>query len=248
MIWRDRLPKAPLDPTKVQKETGVGDVYDWIRLFNGFQAELPEPFATIEVLDGPFTNIACEALRALRRRPLIVHSAEIDFISNRMWNVNPVLSLISELTIPGTALDLGCGAGRDAVWLAANGWEVTGVDRLKNNIDTLRKLRMAYAPNDPVQWVVANIHEYQPASDYDLVLLHYCWDPAYFETAKRAVRKGGFLSVLAHSETHRQCFGHPRASKVLNPRNLTIDGFEPIINEQRWAIDRHFVSVVLQRD
>ncbi len=247
MMWRDRLPKAPLNPVRVQKETGVGDVFDWIRLLSELQAELPEPFATIEVLEGPFTDLACEALRALRRRPLVVRSADIDRVSNRMWNVNPVLSRISEITTPSMALDLGCGAGRDAVWLAANGWKVTAIDRLKSNLDTLHKLGMAHAPNDPIQSVVANIHEHQPTNEYDLVLLHYCWDPVYFETAKRAVRKGGFLSVLAHSKTHRQCYGHPRESKVLDPIDLPCDGFKSILNEQRWAIDRHFVSVVLQR-
>ena len=247
MIWRDRLPKAPLDPQAVMHQTSVTDVYDWIRLLKGFQAELPEPFAVIDVLVGDGADIACEALRTLRRNPRLVPLAQIDGNVNRMWNINPVLHSIMEVTNPATALDLGCGAGRDSVWLAANGWEVTAVDRLEGNVDTLRKLRAAYAPDDPIHWVHTNLNEYKPEALYDLVLLHYCWDQNYFELAKRCVASGGYLSILAHSMKHYQCFGTLRESKILIPSHLKIDGFEIVSNHEAWSIDRHFASVVLKR-
>ena len=243
----DRLPKAPLDPVKVQRETGVKTVFDWIELFNGFQAELPEPFAIIDVFDGPGAMEACEALRALKRNPRTVTATEINIVSNRLWNINQILIEIAERTNPGTALDLGCGAGRDAVWLAANGWEVTAVDRLQTNLDWLKKLRVTYAPNDPIHWVLANLNETKPENQYDLVLLHYCWDQNYFDLAKKCVAQGGFLSILAHSTTHRNCFGNPRESKILSRANLNREGFETIIEREFWSLDRHAVSIVLQR-
>ena len=247
MIWRDRLPKAPLDAGKIQQETGVSTVFDWIRLFNGFHSELPEPFAVIDVLEGPGSELACEALRALRRNPRIVRSADINLVSNRLWNINPVLVKIAEMTTPGTALDLGCGSGRDSVWMAANGWEVTAIDRLEGSIDALKKLRAAYAPNDPINWVQANLNDTKPQNKYDLVLLHYCWDPNYFEFAKSSLEPNGYLSILAHSETHRACFGNPRESKILNPIELDREGFETVIEREFWSLDRHSVSIVLQR-
>ena len=39
---------------------------------------------------------------------------------------------------PGTALDIGCGEGDDALWLAARGWEVTGVDLSPTAVGRLR--------------------------------------------------------------------------------------------------------------
>lgn len=247
MIWKDRLPKAPLDPQRVLKETGPLDVFGWISLFNGFQAELPEPFAVIDVLEGPGSEEACEALRALRRNPRYVRQASIEMVSNRMWNINPVLHEIMEIKNPGTALDLGCGAGRDSVWLAANGWEVTAIDRLPGNIDFLRKLRFAYAPNDPVHWEVANLSDLQPQGQYDLVLLHYCWDANYIELAQKCVAKNGFLSILAHTQKHYSCYGYPRESKLFDPEKLPQKGFQTIIQKEFWSIDRHSVSVVMQR-
>ena len=243
----DRLPKAPLDPVKVQRETGVKTVFDWIKLFNGFQAELPEPFAVIEVLEGAGAMEACEALRALKRNPRTVTATEINIVSNRLWNINPILYEIAERTHPGTVLDLGCGAGRDAVWLAANGWEVTAVDRLQTNLDSLKKLRAAYAPNDPIHWIQANLNETKPQNQYDLVLLHYCWDTNYYEFAKKSVVSRGYLSILAHSQTHRNCFGSPRESKILDLKELRREGFETIIERKFWSLDRHSVSIVLQR-
>lgn len=247
MIWTDRLPKAPLSPIKVRAETGAQTVFDWINLFNNFHSELPEPYAVIEVLNEPGQKPACEALRALKRNPRLTDQTPKIGELQRLWNINPVLHQIADRTNPGTALDLGCGAGRDSVWLAANGWEVTAVDRLETNIQRLKLLRAAYAPNDPINGVQANLNDTRPTNEYDLVLLHYCWDDNYFELAKKSVKPNGFLSLLAHSETHRKCFANPRESKILNPQNLNKNGFETVIERQFWSRDRHSASIVLQR-
>lgn len=244
MVWRDRLPKAPLDPQEIKRQSGVSD---WTTHLAGVQAELPEPFAVIDVLEGEGCKETCIDLRAIRRNPRIVRRAEIDTKPGRTWNINPILNQIAQEAAPGFALDLGCGAGRDAVWLAANDWDVTAVDRLASNIEAIQRLAKTYAPDKPIEAIQANLHDYRPETQYDLVLLHYCWDPNYFELAKQSTARGGFLSVLGHSETNYRCFAHPRESKLINSKALDCEGFETWSEREFWSRDRHSVSIVLRR-
>ncbi|AZM59058.1 MULTISPECIES: class I SAM-dependent methyltransferase [unclassified Streptomyces] len=86
---------------------------------------------------------------------------------------NPVL--VGEVTglTPGRALDVGCGEGADALWLARQGWQVTAVDI------SATALRRAAAAADPglrarVSWQQADLTVTPPpAAGFDLVSLHY---------------------------------------------------------------------------
>ena len=91
----------------------------------------------------------------------------------RLWEVNPILArLISAKSLPGTAIDLGCGQGRDAVWLAANGWKVIAVDHLPDAIERGKQLQARYAPDSSIQWEVGDIGEWQSCPS-DLTYLAY---------------------------------------------------------------------------
>ncbi len=113
---------------------------------------------------------------------------------------DPVGILADELADlpPGRALDLGCGAGRSAVWLAERGWDVTGVDFSDVALGLARKQR------PDVDWVLADLREYEPERGaFDLVLVLFVHLPpderrALLSGAADALAPGGIAVVLGH--------------------------------------------------
>jgi SAM-dependent methyltransferase len=103
---------------------------------------------------------------------------------------------------PGRALDLGCGTGRAAIWLARRGWRATGVDFSET------ALELARASGDDVDWVLADLREYEPErGGFDLVLVLYIHLPAaerrsLLERAVAALAPGGTLLVVGHDLTN----------------------------------------------
>ena len=107
---------------------------------------------------------------------------------------------------PGRALDLGCGNGRHAMWLAERGWRVTAVDF---STEALRQAReRAAATGVEVDWVEADLAAYEPERQaFDLVLVAYLHVPqreraAIHAKAAGAVAHGGTLLLVGHDLTN----------------------------------------------
>jgi SAM-dependent methyltransferase len=130
---------------------------------------------------------------------------------NRRWAgeranaaTTPSAFLIAETEAlpPGRALDLACGAGRNAVWLARRGWRVTGVDFSDVALQAARGL--AASAGVDVEWIEADAATWPAESRaYDLVAVMYLQLPAAerraaLARAAAAVRPGGTLLVVGH--------------------------------------------------
>jgi len=108
----------------------------------------------------------------------------------------------TETLPPGRALDVACGAGRNAVWLARHGWRVTGVDFSDVALRAAREL--AVASGVEVEWIEADAVTWvPPGRAYDLVTVMYLQLPARerraaLAHAASAVRPGGTLLVVGH--------------------------------------------------
>jgi SAM-dependent methyltransferase len=103
---------------------------------------------------------------------------------------------------PGRALDVGCGVGNDAIWLAAQGWQVTAVDISQAALD-----RAAVAADDAnvlVIWACADISTTPPAAgEYDLVSVQYpalrhSPEDGVIRSLLAAVALGGTILVVGH--------------------------------------------------
>lgn len=141
-----------------------------------------------------------------------------------VWASTPNQIVAEELAVrpipPGTALDLGCGEGRHAVWLAAHGWRVRAVDFAEAGIAKGR--RLATHAGVDVDWVVADVVDHDPGGRFDLVLLAYLhleWPAmsAVLERAARSLHRGGtLLAVGHHVDNLEQGIGGPQDRRVLH--------------------------------
>ncbi len=107
-----------------------------------------------------------------------------------------VIETASEMK-PGRALDLACGAGRNALWLAEHGWSVTAVDGSPAAIDSLRQSAAERGVN--VEARVADLEKGEYAiepSHWDLVVISYYLQRDLFEPAKRGVVPGGVVLAI----------------------------------------------------
>ena len=99
--------------------------------------------------------------------------------SELVWTAEPNRFLVAETETlaPGRAIDLACGEGRNAVWLAERGWQAVGVDFSEVGLRKARELADSRGVN--VEWVAADLLDYHPDPQaFDLVLVFYLQVPA----------------------------------------------------------------------
>lgn len=129
-----------------------------------------------------------------------------------MWSGRPNGRLVAEVAdrTPGRALDVGCGEGGDAVWLARHGWAVSAIDI--SDVALRRAREAAGLAGATVGWVCGDaLRAPFPAGSFDLVSMQYPALPkaageAAVRTLLATVRAGGLLLAVYHDlhDEHRQ--------------------------------------------
>lgn len=153
-----------------------------------------------------------------------------------LFGAEPNRFLVAEVAglPPGRALDLACGSGRNAVWLAQQGWSVVGADFADVALEQARAL--AEERGVEVEWVEADLREWEPpARAFDLVVVLYLQLPPeelgpVVRRAAGSVAEGGTILVVGHhSENLASGVGGPKDPRVLfTPEDVAavLDGFE----------------------
>lgn len=103
-----------------------------------------------------------------------------------------LVSAASELP-PGRALDLACGAGRNAIWLASRGWDVVAIDGSSEAIDILRSHDADAAVDARVMDLETDAPLPFEDESFDLVAILYYLHRPLFAEAKRVVKRGGLV-------------------------------------------------------
>lgn len=168
---------------------------------------------------------------------------------DRVWSGRPNGALVQEVAglPPGRAVDVGCGEGADALWLARHGWAVTALD-----VSQVALERGAAAARDQaleVRWLHAGLLDARlPDGGFDLVATHY---PVLLRTPEAAAERallaavapGGTLLVVHHAQTDDPHADHEHAP------GRRFDSAEYVLPEQVAALldDTWVVEVDEQR-
>lgn len=125
------------------------------------------------------------------------------------WGTKPNVVLEDLVTTfapaPGAALDLGCGHGGDAIWLATRGWDVTAVDVSQTAFDRVAEGAWAVSAGDRVHPVRHDLAKTFPSGLFDLVCATYFHTPIaiprteVLRRASQAVAPNGLLIVIEHA-------------------------------------------------
>src|SRR3954451_11756976 len=165
--------------------------------------------------------------------------------SELIWSATPNRFVEAELASlpPGRAVDLAAGEGRNALWLADRGWQVTAVDFSLAGLDKGRALQERHARGRDldIDWVHADVLTWEPGPvPYDLAVLAYLQLTAdQRRTAVRrgftALRPGGTLFVVAHDSTNlTEGTGGPQDPAVL----YTSEDVLADLDGERFEVER----------
>ena len=161
---------------------------------------------------------------------------------DKLWSGQPNAALLAEVRglKPGRVLDVGCGEGADALWLAEQGWNVTALDVSRVALD--RAARQAERRGVTVTWLHSGLVEAElPAASFDVVSAQYPALPRTADNAAahallRAVAPGGMLLVVHHPAPTA---AEARAHGVDLDAYLSLPDIAGLLDSTGWRIEAH---------
>ncbi|WP_250444634.1 bifunctional 2-polyprenyl-6-hydroxyphenol methylase/3-demethylubiquinol 3-O-methyltransferase UbiG [Actinotalea sp. C106] len=165
--------------------------------------------------------------------------------AEQIWSGRPNAQLVTEAArlTPGRALDLGCGEGGDVIWLAQQGWHVTGADFSGNGLARAARHAAEAGVADRTDWWQVDARTFAAEGrTFDLVTTHFLHPPdgGMVDVVRRlcdAVASGGHLLVVGHAPDEN----FPGITEVRRRAMFTAEellpgltaGLEPLVVEQR---------------
>ncbi|MFE0178791.1 SAM-dependent methyltransferase [Streptomyces sp. NPDC059002] len=143
--------------------------------------------------------------------------------------------------VPGDALDLGCGDGGDALWLARQGWRVTAVDLSAVAVERLAGLARSRGLEDRITAERHDLDASFPRGEFDLISAHYLQTPFALDratalrTAAHALRVGGRLLVVDHGSTAPWSWNQDPDIRYPGPREVA-EGIA--LDPAAWTVER----------
>lgn len=225
VTWLEALPQAP----------GV------VSVLQQYEKELARRGATPEEAKSTMARV----LRLMRERPEAWRPMfnRIYASGATTFSTEPTPLLVSavESLKPGRALDVGMGQGRNAVFLALKGWDVTGFDLADEGL-TAASARATRA-GVPLKTIRADAASFDYGREaWDLIVITYgpafVVEPAFAERLKTGLRPGGLLVIESFASEKTSS---PRRAVDLDPaellqlfRDYRLIRFEDVDGKSEW--------------
>jgi len=146
---------------------------------------------------------------------------------------NPVLVDLVEALAPGRVLDLGCGGGGDALWLAQRGWAVLTVDVSATALARVTDRATGAGLSDRVRTERHDLTATFPHGEVDVISAQYLLSPVEFDRppmfarAAAAVRAGGMLLIVDHASVPPWSWADPDTVFPTPEQTLGSIGLDP---------------------
>ncbi|MGW0038643.1 class I SAM-dependent methyltransferase [Gordonia sp. NPDC003376] len=166
---------------------------------------------------------------------------------------NPYVAEAVRGLTPGRALDAGCGAGGEAIWLATRGWQVTGADISGRALAAAAQRADATTGIEPITWVETDVSTWEPVDRWDLVMTNYA-HPAipqvdFYRRIGDWVAPDGVLLIVghrhdpkashhhAHTAAHPDSHPHSHEDQPPEKATATVAGITGVLDPAVWRID-----------
>jgi len=164
----------------------------------------------------------------------------------RLWSPSEFLLREAPLIKQETAIDLGCGSGRDAVWLAANGWKVMAIDHLSDAIDMARDLERRYLAQPSINWRPEDYLASKPQA-FDLIFCSFSFRKPLTNKLIDFAHEGTVALIETFTLEHRRTFNKPKEEAVLAIEELQgLEKWTIEHVEQGWHYERHTIRARLR--
>lgn len=218
--------------------------------------ELPPRDIEVSIAEVEGAKEVLEWMQSIERQAKVDRDFEFGADGpRRLWLPNPFLEevLASDIATQGRALDLACGSGRDAVFMASLGREVVAADHLPDALDLGRDLERRYAPGLSIDWREWDLERENLPDEgpFALVTCFFFLHRPTLAWAAERLAENGILVVETFTTVHRERFGKPsRPWIVLQPGELPglVGDLEVVAYSEDWRPSgRHTARLVARR-